>query len=198
MSADPMSANILAPPDPAWAMEFEALRRVYESALGSLVQRVEHIGSTAVPHLSAKPILDVDIVMRDYGVFPEIVEGLGRLGYRHNGDQGIPHREAFKPVDRMSPHAIPQREWMPHHLYVCPAYSTELHRHIAFRDALRSRSDWRREYQEMKRSIEGRCGGDRKVYASIKELECRDFVERVVAESRMPARLEPELLATTR
>src|ERR1041385_6447753 len=119
---------ILAPYNPAWPAEFAALREIYTTALGDLVVQVEHVGSTAVPHLQAKPILDIDIVMQDYEVFPRIVEGLEKLGYTHTGDQGIPHREAFKRVDDTVPHTWPRREWMQHHLYVCPIHTAELRR----------------------------------------------------------------------
>ena len=175
---------ILAPYSSAWTVQFAALQDVYTGALGDLILRVEHIGSTAVPHLAAKPILDIDIVMPDYAVFPRIIEALAGLGYTHNGDQGIPQREAFNPSDSTVPHTSPRREWMPHHLYVCPAGGAELRRHLVFRDALRVRADWRREYETLKRGIADRSGGDRKTYAQLKELTCRDFVERVLREQR--------------
>jgi len=89
---------ILALYNPEWAIEFAALQDVYTSSLGKLVLRVEHVGSTAVPNLRAKPILDIDVVMPSYEVFPDIVAHLRRLGYTHNGDQGIRKREAFKAV----------------------------------------------------------------------------------------------------
>jgi GrpB-like predicted nucleotidyltransferase (UPF0157 family) len=174
---------ILAPYNPAWPVEFAALRDVYATALGSLILRIEHVGSTAVPHLHAKPILDIDIVMQDYEIFPQIVEGLGRLGYRHNGDQGVLHREAFKPVDRAAPYTSPRRVWREHHLYVCPVESAELQRHLLFRDALRARADWRQEYEQRKREIADRADGDRKTYARIKEVACRAFIERILSEA---------------
>ena len=71
---------------------------------------------------------------------------------------------------------------MLHHLYVCPAQSDELHRHIAFRDALRARADWRQEYEKIKQDIAKRSDGDRKMYAQLKEIECRRFIERVLNE----------------
>jgi GrpB-like predicted nucleotidyltransferase (UPF0157 family) len=163
-------------------MEFEALRAVYEVALGRRILRVEHVGSTAVPDLEAKPILDIDLVIEDDAVFSAVVAGLASLGYRHVGDQGIPQREAFKPADPAVPVVSPPRAWMRHHLYVCPAYSRELARHVAFRDALRERAGWRREYEALKRGIAARSGDDRKVYARIKERECRAFVEGVLDE----------------
>jgi len=171
---------ILALYNPDWPAEFAALTGVYRDSLGKLVLRVEHVGSTAVPNLRAKPILDIDIVMPSYEVFPDIVAHLRRLGYMHNGDQGIKEREAFKRLDDTAPYTSPPKKWMPHHLYVCPANSLELRRHLIFRDALRAHNNLRQEYEKRKLDIAERSGGDRHVYAQIKEIECRDFVENVL------------------
>jgi GrpB-like predicted nucleotidyltransferase (UPF0157 family) len=83
---------ILVPHDPAWARAFAQFRDVYASALNGLILGVEHIGSTAIPDLMAKPILDMDIVLPDDSVFPQVVERLFALGYTHAGDQGIAQR----------------------------------------------------------------------------------------------------------
>lgn len=171
---------ILAPYTEVWALEFDALRLVYGAVLEDLIERVEHVGSTAVPGLSAKPILDIDVVMPGYGVFPEIVERVASLGYTHLGNQGIAQREVFRPADDGVPWTTPPIRWMAHHLYVCPAGSAELQRHLAFRDALRARADWRERYQQIKEEIAGRARGSRRLYAEIKELECRGFVHGVV------------------
>jgi len=175
---------ILTRHNPEWATEFAVLREVYTSSLGNLILRVEHVGSTAVPNLLAKPILDIDIVMPSYDVFPGILTRLRSLGYMHNGDQGIREREVFKPVDDMAPYTFPPRRWMSHHLYICPAASLEFRRHLIFRDALRANDILRQEYERRKLDIVRRSGDDRKVYAKIKETECRDFVERVLAAHR--------------
>lgn len=175
---------ILSSYNPAWAEEFESLRAVYEAALGGLVARVEHVGSTAVPGLLAKPILDIDLVLADEAAFADVVERLGRLGYVHGGDQGIRDREVFRTAEGViAPITSPPRAWMAHHLYACPARSAELARHLAFRDGLRANARARNEYAEMKSAIAERCGGDRKLYARIKEDECRAFVERVMNEA---------------
>jgi GrpB-like predicted nucleotidyltransferase (UPF0157 family) len=172
---------ILAPYDSEWASEFAALRDVYANSLGRLILRVEHVGSTAVPNLRANPILDIDLVMPSYDVFPDIVAYLRTLGYAHNGDQGIREREVFKPLDNRAPYTSPPSYWMSHHLYVCPVNSLELSRHLIFRDALRAHEILRQEYEKRKLDIAGRSDGDRKVYAQLKEIECREFVERVLA-----------------
>jgi len=171
---------MLDPHNPCWSEEFAALHKVYSQALGSLAVCIEHVGSTSVPDLLAKPILDIDIVISGYDTFPQVVAALKTLGYFHNGDQGIPEREAFKYADTFTPHVSPPRTWMTHHLYVCPQHGRELRRHLAFRDALRESTQLRRDYERLKLSIASRSGGNRSVYAEIKEVECRNFVEGII------------------
>lgn len=173
---------MLSPYDAAWASEFAELRTVYINSLGDLVLRIEHVGSTAVPDLLAKPILDIDIVIQDYSVFSEIVGALESLGYEHRGDLGIFQREVFKPKGAAAPIGV-ARTFMSHHLYVCPESSPELRRHIRFRDVLRARPDLRREYETIKLDIAHRVGNDRRRYAEIKEMECREFIERVLGQA---------------
>lgn len=174
---------MLSPHDPTWTSEFGELRAIYINSLGDLALRIEHVGSTAIPDLLAKPILDVDIVMQDYSVFAQILRALEFLGYEHRGDQGISQREVFKPKGNTAPIVALQKTFMPHHLYVCPVSSPELRRHICFRDVLRARPDLRREYEAIKISIACRAGNDRRIYAEIKERECREFVERVLGQA---------------
>ena len=121
------------PYDKAWNTAFKEIKREIEEAIGDLIITIEHVGSTSVEGLSAKPCIDLDVVIADYSVFDEIVEKLGAIGYIHEGDLGIQNREAFKYSG--NPHLLT------HHLYVCPVYSRELHRHLTFRDFLRSNPD---------------------------------------------------------
>jgi len=172
---------MLEPHNRRWIEEFSDFRDVYAKALGSLMLRIEHVGSTSVPDLLAKPILDIDIVIASYETFPQVVSALEKLGYFHNGNQGISGREAFNVKDEFTPKLSPPRKWMSHHLYVCPEHSRELHRHIAFRDALRKSPLLRREYERWKISIASRVGGDRKLYAEIKEEECRALIEKAIS-----------------
>lgn len=133
---------IVTPYDSQWPHDFEAIRRELADALGDLAIRIEHVGSTSVPGLSAKPIIDIDVVISDYGVFPEVAEKLARSGYEHEGDLGIPEREAFRYENKS--------HLQKHHLYVCPKSSRELHRHVTFRDYLRTHPDAVKRYSEAK------------------------------------------------
>ena len=133
---------IVVPYDEAWKSAFEEIKKEIKGAIGELIIGIEHVGSTSVEGLSAKPCIDMDVIIKDYSVFDEIVGKLGAIGYIHEGDLGIRNREAFKYTNK--PHL------MKHHLYVCPQDSEELHRHIIFRDFLRQNIEAVREYSSVK------------------------------------------------
>jgi GrpB-like predicted nucleotidyltransferase (UPF0157 family) len=133
---------VVVPYDKAWKNAFEEIKTEIEAEIGDLIIGIEHVGSTSVEEMSAKPCIDIDVIIKDYSVFGEIVRKLGAIGYIHEGDLGIKDREAFKYADK--PHL------MPHHLYVCPQYSEELRRHITFRDFLRRTPEAVRKYSLVK------------------------------------------------
>lgn len=133
---------IVLPYDKAWKSAFEYIRLELEAAIGDLVIGIEHVGSTSVEGLSAKPCIDIDVIIKDYTVFNEVVRKLATIGYMHEGDLGIKDREAFRYTDK--PHLLT------HHLYVCPQDSQELHRHITFRDFLRSNPAASKKYGQVK------------------------------------------------
>ena len=128
--------------DVAWKTAFEKIINEIEAEIGDLIIGIEHVGSTSVEGMSAKPCIDIDVIIKDYSVFGEIVRKLGAIGYIHEGDLGIQDREAFKYADK--PYL------MTHHLYVCPRDSEELHRHIAFRDFLRKNPEAVKKYSRVK------------------------------------------------
>ena len=134
---------IVVPYDAAWKTEFEKIKKEIENALGDLAIGIEHVGSTAVEGLSAKPCIDIDVVIRDVSDLDATVAALARIGYVHEGDLGIKGREAFDYADKL--------HLMKHHLYVCAQGSAELLRHIAFRDFLRENPEAAEEYGRIKR-----------------------------------------------
>ena len=133
---------IVLPYDRAWNEAFRKIKEEIENAIGDLIMCIEHVGSTSVEGMSAKPCIDVDVVIKDYSVFDAVVNRLAEIGYIHEGDLGIKDREAFKYEDK--PHL------MNHHLYVCPQNSEELHRHITFREYLRSNPNAVEKYSKVK------------------------------------------------
>lgn len=133
---------VVVPYAEAWKTAFEQIKNEIEAEIGDLVLGIEHVGSTSVEGMSAKPCIDMDVIIKDYSVFDEIVGRLGAIGYIHEGDLGIRNREAFKYTNK--PHL------MKHHLYVCPQDSEESHRHIIFRDFLRQNIEAVKEYSSVK------------------------------------------------
>ena len=155
--------------DPSWPATYQQLRDRLAAALGPLVVTIEHVGSTAVPGLAAKPITDLDVVIADRADLPAIIERLRPLGYHHEGDLGVPGREAFT-----TPAGAP-----PHHLYVCAAGTPALDRHLAFRDALRADPALAGAYGNLKHILAARLGGNRAGYTEAKSA----FIEQVLAAS---------------
>lgn len=89
--------------NPQWEMIFHKLKSVLCKEISELVIAIEHVGSTSVKGLGAKPILDIDIVIKDYSIFPRVIQGLEKLGYFHQGNLGIEEREAFGRKDNLVP-----------------------------------------------------------------------------------------------
>lgn len=133
---------VVLPYDIKWKNEFQKIKLHLEEALGDTILRIEHVGSTSVEGLSAKPIIDIDVVIESYDKFKKVKSILENLGYYHEGDLGIKDREAFAYEEKP--------EFMLHHLYVCPQNSEELKRHTTFRDYLKIHKEDRESYSEVK------------------------------------------------
>lgn len=133
---------VVVPYDEQWKRDFLEIKSELQDALGDLALRIEHVGSTSVEGLSAKPIIDIDVVIEDEARFGAVTAALAGIGYEHQGDLGITGREAFRYDGK--------DHLRKHHLYVCQKESPELKRHLAFRDYLRSHADAVREYSRIK------------------------------------------------
>jgi GrpB-like predicted nucleotidyltransferase (UPF0157 family) len=129
--------------DPDWPVRFEAIRDRIAPALASLAVSIEHVGSTSVPGLAAKPVIDIDVVVADASAIPAAVKALTSLGYEHLGPVGIPDREAFR--------RPPGTE--KHNLYVCPAGGQGLRNHLAIRNHLRTHPAAVEAYAALKRRL---------------------------------------------
>lgn len=104
---------------------------------------MEHVGSTSVPGLCAKPVLDICIVAASRLDIPHVVKALVKSGYIHRGDLGVPDREAFK-----QPDTLPK-----HHLYASPRVSLSLKNQLGLRDYLRAHPEAARKYGELKETL---------------------------------------------
>lgn len=134
---------IVVPYNKQWPKEFEKIKVEIFAALGQLAVSIEHVGSTSVQGLWAKPIIDIDIVIPDNKFLPQVIDKLKNIDYQYEGNFGIEGREAFRYDNKP--------EFMLHHLYVCTLNSKELKRHLAFRDFLRTHSDAVAAYSQVKR-----------------------------------------------
>jgi GrpB-like predicted nucleotidyltransferase (UPF0157 family) len=143
--------------DPAWPGWFAALSARIWPAVADLASSIEHVGSTSVPGLAAKPIIDFDIVVPSAERVPAVIERLTGLGYRHRGDLGVPGREAFyRPADG----EVPPNARVPHQVYVCVAGIASLRNHLAVRDYLRANPAVSQEYGALKKELARRFPND--------------------------------------
>ena len=161
---------VVLPYDKNWAQAFRAIEAELKDALGELALDIQHVGSTSVPGLWAKPIIDIDAVIKDFSLLDDAIQALEQIGYRHEGDLGIPGREAFDYDGK--------QHLMKHHLYVCAEDSGELKRHLAFRDYLRAHPGAVSEYSRVKREAANLYPYDIDSYIAHKS----PFIEKIYEE----------------
>lgn len=149
---------MVVPWNPEWPSQFEAIRRELAAACASTpVRSIEHVGSTSVPGLAAKPTIDVAVVVGRDDVDGAIV-ALAAAGYTYQGERGVPDRHAFS----APPHG-PAR-----HVYVAVDGSLALRNHLAVREVLRSDPELRRRYGELKLDLASRDVATIDVYVAAK------------------------------
>lgn len=155
----------LAPYDPRWPTLFKAERAQIQAVLGGLVIEIHHIGSTAVPGLLAKPIIDIMATVRQLDDAAACIAPLSSLGYTFVDHVENTDRRFFR---KGSPRT--------HHLHIVEHGSDALRRHLAFRDALRANADLREQYAALKTELAARYKNDRARYTDAKS----DFVARAL------------------
>jgi GrpB-like predicted nucleotidyltransferase (UPF0157 family) len=138
------------------------------AGLGDTAVAIEHVGSTAVPGLAAKPVIDIDVVIDTERRLDEAITRLAALGYTHEGDLGVVGRAAFR-----APPDAP-----PHHLYVVVARNDAHSQHIALRDYLRTHPVDAGRYGDLKRSLAERHRNDRAAYTEAKSGMVRELLAR--------------------
>jgi GrpB-like predicted nucleotidyltransferase (UPF0157 family) len=152
--------------DPQWPRDFEALRaRIWRTVEGVAVS-IEHVGSTSVPGLAAKPVLDIDIIVESDEAVHHAFERLAKIGYTHRGNLGIEGRDAFRAAINDPAH----------NLYVCRQDSAALHDHLTFRDYLRTNPETAKAYADLKRTLAAQFPSDVNSYATAKT----DFITGVL------------------
>ena len=158
--------------DPTWPVRAAAELSRLRSALGDTAVRADHVGSTAVPGLAAKPIIDLQLSVDAITPREPYVEPLERLGYLFVPDPESPGYHLF---------AKPPRRPRSYHLHVCEADNWHERRHLAVRNYLRAHGDEATRYADMKRALVGRRPRDRLAYVSGKADYVNALERRAVA-----------------
>ena len=163
----------LSGPDPQWPAQFEAARRDLLAALGPVAMRIEHIGSTAVPDLVAKPTIDILLVVADTTDVLDRLDSLASIGFEHRPTAWPdPARHVF--LRRV----VGDRRT--HHLHVVPAGSYEIADYLWLRDYLRTHPDEVEAYAAHKRHLAKEARGDRASYVAAKPA----YVEELLVRAR--------------
>jgi GrpB-like predicted nucleotidyltransferase (UPF0157 family) len=170
--------------DPAWPARFETLRSRVDLVVRDIAISIEHVGSTSVPGLAAKPVIDMTVVVASQVDVAAAIERLAGLGYRHRGDLGIACREAFH-----APTGAPD-----HRLYVCAQDSPALANHLAVREWLMTHPDDARAYGALKLRLAGQFRDDIDGYVDGKT----DFIGAILAKAGFSPEAVAEIAAANR
>ena len=139
--------------NPDWAKIFKDLSKILLSEIEEQIISIEHVGSTSVIGLKAKPILDIDIIIENEKYQTLVIEKLKDFGYNHLGNLGITGREAFKRENDKVPFTQYERFWMKHNLYLCTKGSIGLNNHLILRDYLKTHPEAVEEYGSLKEQL---------------------------------------------
>lgn len=164
--------------DPAWASWFQELHDRIWPLVADLALRIDHVGSTSVAGLAAKPVIDLDIVVEAQAGVRPVIDRLRTAGWRWRGDLGVEGREAFKPV---ADEGLP-----PHHLYLVVDGNRAHLDHVLLRDLLREDEGARERYAALKRRNVELAAGDMDAYVAGKAALVAELLTRARAERDLP------------
>jgi GrpB-like predicted nucleotidyltransferase (UPF0157 family) len=156
----------LEPYAPAWADAYEEERERIVSVLGNQLLGIEHVGSTAIPGISAKPIIDIAIGVSALSVAEKFVAPLSRIGYDYAGDGGVPNHRIFGRGPRLRTHLV----------HAVVADGPEWRNYLLFRDILLNNPQLVREYASLKIALAAKFPDDRPSYTNAKG----QFIEKVL------------------
>lgn len=150
-----------------WSQEFIQEKSKLLEALAGFGLEIELVGSTAVPGLSAKPIIDIAVAVPSNSAIPDLSLGIEDLGYIFRGDLGADGGHLF--VKESAPNI------RTHHLHVVSTGDPQWHAYLRFRDRLRSDERLRMDYSDLKSELSLRFPFDRRSYTAAK----KSFIERI-------------------
>jgi GrpB-like predicted nucleotidyltransferase (UPF0157 family) len=129
--------------NPNWSVQFQELKNGIEPLVSKYIKNILHVGSTSIKGMSAKPIIDIDMVVEDFANLDEIKQALSIIGYEHRGNQGIEDREAF----------ICSESKIYHHLYLIKEDSIAFRNHIFLKRHLENNTDSFIKYESLKSGL---------------------------------------------
>ncbi|MDQ3711997.1 MAG: GrpB family protein [Acidobacteriota bacterium] len=135
----------VVPHNPRWRNAFEAEAKHIAAAIGEKVVAIHHIGSTAIPNIYAKPVIDLLVEVRDITEMDGRSSAMESLGYEVMGEYGIPGRRYFRKDN--------QKRIRTHQIHAFESGSAEIERHLAFRDYIIAHPEDARNYSELKRKL---------------------------------------------
>jgi GrpB-like predicted nucleotidyltransferase (UPF0157 family) len=159
-------------PDPQWAKEFKAEAAQVAIALGDNVLHIHHIGSTAIPNIYAKPVIDMLIEVGDIDQVSGCHAAMETLGYVVMGEYGIPERRYFRKDNGQGDRT--------HHLHIYQLGSLEIERHLAFRDFMMAHPDYAQQYSDLKRTLAVRYPDDIDGYMDGKDEFVKTMEQRAL------------------
>ncbi len=171
LGADVRPPVIIFDYDPQWPLLYEEERKLILDAIGHLILAIEHVGSTAVPGLGAKPIVDIMVGIRNLADAVQCIEPLLSIGYEYvpEYEDSIPERRYF----RKGPNDIPNQHF---HLHMVEITSDSWQRQLLFRDYLRTHPDEAQRYYQLKIELSDIYGSDRDGYTNAKTA----FIEAAI------------------
>jgi GrpB-like predicted nucleotidyltransferase (UPF0157 family) len=171
----------VVPHDPGWRREFEAEAARISQALGNVVVRLHHIGSTAIPGISAKPIIDLLLEVEDVALLDGWSSALEALGYEVMGEFGIPGRRYFRKNDAAGIRT--------HQVHAFRVNSTDVERHLAFRDYMITHPQEAQAYASLKEGLAKEHPDDIQAYMDGKASFIKEHEAKAMAwRSSRPAR----------
>ena len=160
---DALQPVVVVDYDPEWVRMYEEERTRIVALIGNYLEEIQHVGSTSIPGLAAKPVIDILAIVPDISIAEHCVKPLEHLDYAYFGENGIPGRRYFrKPSDiRFHQHT--------HHIHMMEQRHEQVHKMLTFRDYLRTHPEAVKEYQDLKKELATKYSGDRAAYTDAKE-----------------------------
>ena len=168
-----MNQIMVVPYDPQWVHEFISASNEVTATLGNNLLEVHHIGSTSIPEIHAKPVIDMLAIVTDITIADEYSEQMKSLGYEPMGEFGIEGRRYFRRDNAAGIRT--------HQIHTFQADSPQIPRHLAFRDFLRTHKDLAQQYSDLKQNLANAHPYDMNAYMDGKDGFIKDMEKRALA-----------------